>query len=105
MNKLMLGTVAASFALILGGCAMSPYQTGLIYTNVAAPMMVTNNSVGCPRKGTSSMYNILGLFSFGNASIAAAKNEANITTVGSVDVHYSNFLGLYGHTVTQVCGK
>lgn len=104
MKKILLATVIAS-VLLLSGCAHAPYQPGFLYTNATYPVAVTNNSVSCQKHGTSKATNILGLISTGDASIAAAKADAGITTVGAVDVHYKNILGIYAVTTTEVCGR
>ena len=97
--------IAAALATSLTGCAFGPYQPGFIYSSIDAPLDVRDNAVACTKKGESSMTNILGLFSTGNAGIAKAKENAGITKVGSVDVHFTNILSLISTSTTTVCGE
>ncbi len=98
---LMLAAVSAT--LPLAGC-QTPYSPGLAYSDMAAPVDVRDNAVACNKEGTSVMKNYLGLLATGDASTAAAKQNAGITKVGTVDVQFTNILGLYGKTTTTVCG-
>jgi hypothetical protein len=104
MKKLLLASALAS-ATLMSGCAYVPYQPGFLYSNEGIPLMVTNNTVGCEKHGSASATNILGWISTGDASIAAAKANGNITTVGNVDINFNNILGIVSHTTTNVCGK
>ncbi len=97
--------VAVALAVSLSGCAIGPYQGGFIYSDITAPLDVRDNDVGCDRKGSSSMTNILGLIGTGDAGIEKAKNAGSITKVGSVDVNYMNFLTIFTKTTTTVCGE
>ena len=97
--------VAAALAVSLSGCAIGPYQGGFLYSDISAPLDVRDNAVGCAKKGTSSMTNILGLIGSGDAGIEQAKANGGITKVGSVDVHYTNILTLFTKTTTTVCGE
>lgn len=102
MKKQLLAT---GLALSLGGCAYAPYQPGFIYSDISAPIDVRDNSTSCEKRGESTTTNILGLFGSGDAGIEAAKANGGITTVGNVDFHYTNILGLFNRTTTVVCGK
>ncbi|MEH6784852.1 MAG: TRL-like family protein [Alcanivorax jadensis] len=102
MKKLIaLATVSGS--LFLTGC-QTPYSPGLIYSDMAAPVDVRDNAVACTKEGTATMKNYLGFLATGDASTAKAKQNAGIARVGTVDVHFTNILGLYGETTTTVCG-
>lgn len=96
------------FALVLGislsGCAIGPYQGGFVFSDISAPLDVRDNDVGCEKKGSSSMTNILGIIGTGDAGLEKAKNNGGITKVGTVDVHYTNILTLFTKTTTTVCG-
>ena len=98
-------TIIALTAASMTGCALGPYQPGLVYSNMSAPMDVRDNAVGCSKRGESSMTNILGLIGPGDASIEKAKASAGMTKVGSVDVQYTNFLSLFSSSTTTVCGE
>jgi hypothetical protein len=99
----------AIFAVVVGvalsGCAVGPYQGGFLYSDISAPLDVRDNDVGCNKKGSSSMINILGLVGTGDAGIEAAKINGGISKVGSVDVHYTNILTIFTETTTTVCGE
>lgn len=104
LKKLALAT-AASATLFASGCAVQPYQTGGLYSDISVPVDVRDNGVACDKYGTSQATNILGLVGTGDASVAAAKKEGGIKAVGTVDVHFTNLLGLFSTTTTKVCGK
>jgi outer membrane lipoprotein SlyB len=90
--------------LALSGCAQLPYQTGSIYTSHTAPMQATQNEVG-NKKGEACQTNILGIFSTGDASIAAAAKAGGMGKVGTVNYSFSTILGLYSSTCTVVTGN
>ena len=96
--------VAAALTASLSGCAIGPYQGGFLYTNMSVPVDVRDNAVGCDKKGESNAINILGLFASGDAGIEKAKASAGITKVGSVDVSFTQILGLFSKSTTKVCG-
>lgn len=103
MKKLSLLIVL--FAVVaLSGCAAVPYQTGPLYSDYQAPNQTTQNQVGS-KVGTSCMNNILGLISTGDASLAAATKEANISEVATVDTKFNTVLGIYSTTCTTVTGN
>ncbi len=93
-----------ALGILLSGCAVGPYQGGFLYSNISAPLDVRDNDVGCNKKGSSSMTNILCLIGTGDAGLEKAKSAGGITKVGSVDVHYTNILTLFTKTTTTVCG-
>lgn len=104
MIKKMILAAAVSSTLLLTGCA-TPYQQGMLFNKLAAPIAVTENSAKCDKIGESRMANYLGYFAFGDASISAAKKSAGITKVANVDYDFTSILGLYSTTVTRVCGE
>lgn|SRR5690554_58393 len=104
MKKLLL-TAIASGAILLTGCSAAPYQPGMLFSSLDAPVAVGNNAVNCSKEGKASANNILGLIGIGNASIAKAKENGGITTIGSVDYNYTSILGLFSTTTTKVCGE
>lgn len=103
MKKLCM-LAAVSGTLFLTGC-QTPYSPGMVYSDMAAPVDVRDNAVACTKEGTATMQNYLGFLATGDASTAAAKQDAGITKVGTVDVQFTNILGLYGKTTTSVCGE
>lgn len=103
IKMLMTAGVIATSALF-GGCAYAPYQPGVIYSDMSGPVAVTGNP-NCVKKGTASTTNVLALVGIGDASVEAAKKEGGISTVSSVDYTYTSVLGIFGKTVTTVCGN
>jgi len=103
MKKFIMISILASFAL-LTGCA-SPYQNAVVFSNISAPLGITNNAASCEKTGSAQMVNILNLAALGDASVATAKKSAGITKVANVDYDYMNFLGIIQKTTTTVCGQ
>ncbi|MCG8391598.1 MAG: TRL-like family protein [Pseudomonadales bacterium] len=102
--KKLLSLAVLSGSIALAGC-QTPYTPGLAYSDMAAPVDVRDNAVPCTKEGSATMKNYLGLVATGDASTAAAKQSAGIAKVGTVDVEFTNILGLYGKTTTTVCGE
>ena len=65
---------------------------------------VTSNS-GASKKGEACATNILGVYASGDASIAAAKRNGNITKVASVDTSTFTVATFYGKVCTIVRGE
>ncbi len=57
------------------------------------PVAVSSNPIG-PKVGQASGTIILGIISFGDASIQKAAKNAGITKVSTVDMQTSNYLGI-----------
>lgn len=91
------------------GCAyysapVKPPTAG-VFSNVSAPMDVDMDPTEVGSKtGESSVSNILSLFSFGDASIAAAASNGGIQTIRHADYQYFNVLGIYQRFTTVVHG-
>lgn len=64
-------------ALLLSGCTLMDTNSGLLYTDISYPLISTENEI-TEKSITISNYSILGLFTFGNASLEKAKQEGNI---------------------------
>ena len=111
------------FCVIAVGC--SPFRA-LVYTDVKEPGLgrpdgltgvysyssattvsyEIDNSKGAGSKtGSGSVINILGLFAFGDASIAGATEDGNIKTIHTIDGTYRNFLFIFSSWTTQVTGE
>ena len=98
--------VPATLSLILAaglisGCGFYSF----IYGNVRGPVAVTSQTGPATKEGHGCAKSILGLFSFGNASIDAAKQAGGITSVVSVDFQSLNVLGIYSTFCTVVKGN
>jgi hypothetical protein len=93
--------------IFLSSCAMtgifSDSGRGGIITNVTEPVTATSSSK-VRKSGKSCTRNILGIASFGDASVHAAKRNGNVAKVASVDKDIFNVLGIYGSVCTIVRG-
>lgn len=92
-------------ALVLGGCAIGPYQPGFLYSGHSAPVTATGSDKECVKMGESEAINVLGMVSMGDGSIDAAKKNGQITEVSSVDYEQFSILSLFVKTTTKVCGE
>lgn len=92
----------ALLGLMLSATGCSYYSApvmppgGLFYTNIQAPVDtdVQSNPVGA-KVGSSSSSSILGLFAFGDASLASAVQNGGLTKVDHVDYEFFNLLFIY----------
>ena len=93
-------------ATLLSGCAtaVSPV-TGSLYTNVKAPMLVTDNPDKPTKVGRATMRSILGVYAVGDASIEAAAKNAGITRIHHVDYQTQNILGVMADFTVIVYGN
>ena len=64
-----------------------------------------NNEVKILKEGTGSVYNILWLFSIGDASIESAMTSGNIQKIHHIDNQYVSILGLIYIYTTRVYGE
>lgn len=102
--------LALSLAALLPpavGCVLAPVvpPPALLYSDFEAPLDVDQE--GGPlgaREGRASVTAILGLVSWGDASIAAAAEEGGIGIVRHADYAYRNILGIYQRYTTIVRG-
>lgn len=105
----VIGTVLISGLLVLSACGMVapvvPPQ-GMFYTGYSAPLDLDQSKTPVTQKaGKSSVTSILGLFSWGDASIDAAAREGGIQTIESADYSYTSVLGIYQQYTTIVHGN
>ncbi len=100
MKKLLSISVVT---LVLGGCASyAPF--GVLYTKGATGVAV-NNNVAPTKEGKACMNSVLGLVAWGDASIEAAKRNAQIKDVATMDYKAENILGIYGEYCIVVKGQ
>ena len=86
----------ASAAALLAGCATSQ-PVGVLYTNVSVPVAVTHAQSNTRLKvGVATCTSVFSLVAVGDASIAAAMKNGDITKVHSVDWKAENTLGVIG---------
>ena len=110
MKALLLCTVLGCLLCSTVGCAgflTAPVvpPTAVIYTDMKAPMDVDLNSTSPGSKsGSASTQNILGLVSWGDASVEAAAADGGIGTVNHADYQFFNILGIYSKFTTVVHG-
>lgn len=104
MTKNLLGFFVV---LLLSGCAGAMLRqpvTGLLYSDVQAPTLVSDNKTG-NRVGEACAQSILGLVATGDASVETARRNGGITLISSVDADTENYLGLYSKYCTVVRGR
>jgi len=98
--------VAVFISVALTGCSMvtSPVGNGALFTNISAPVGVTNN-VGSSKVGTGSCISVLGFVAVGDASIDSAAKSARITKIHHVDYDGFSVLGVYSSYTVKVYGE
>ena len=90
---------------VLSGCATVATPTaGLLYTGVKGPVNF-GEGTDVDKQGKACATNILGLIAIGDASIEAAKKDAGISKVTTVDHDSTTVLGLFGQFCTVAYGK
>lgn len=103
MKKLVL--LLASLSL-LGGCAaVTSPVTGLIYSNISAPLMATPADEQPQRVGRASVRSVLGLIATGDASINTAARNGGIREIHYVDYESQNFFGVLAEYTVVVYGN
>ena len=91
--------------ILLTGCAVNKASplTGIIYTDVKAPVSATSNAT-YSKVGTASAISILGIVALGDASIHTAMANGGITKIHHVDFESGNILGFYAKYTVIVYG-
>ena len=87
----------------VSGCA-NVLPTGILYTEVKAPIGAGADNVSYSKVGVSQATSILGLVATGDASIKAAMENGGIKKIKYVDYSAKNILGVYGEYTTTVYG-
>ena len=109
MKKVLALAVATAILAVTGfgcGAAYTPPVPGLLYTDVKAATGVGPAAPsGKLKKGEACATSILGLVATGDASIAAAKQAGNISSIAYVDYTGFSILGVYAKYCTVVYGK
>ena len=112
-NVLAIGMCALLLAAGAMGCAAVMYRapvippTGSAFNQTTAPMDTDFNSteVGGMKRGEAAATSVLGLLSFGDASVGEAARNGGITTIEYADSKLLNVLGLYVQYTTTVYGR
>ncbi len=106
--KKLLGVLALSSVLMLGGCyaglAVQP-APGMLFAQTKGPFQVVDASVKADKVGKASVQSILGIYSAGDASLSAAMANGGITKVHHVDYECSNLLGIMASYTVVVYGE
>jgi PBP1b-binding outer membrane lipoprotein LpoB len=103
MKKVSFIILVLFVGVMLNGCA-SMFPTGMIYTEVKAPIAAGAGPMAYSKVGTSKATSILGMVATGDCSIKAAAAQGNIKTIKYVDYDAKNTLGVYGEYTTTVYG-
>ncbi len=93
-------------ATALSGCAtaVSPVN-GTFYSNVKAPMLVSDSAERPTKIGRASARSILGIYAVGDASIETAAKNAGITHIHHVDYQSESVLGMVADFTVIVYGN
>lgn len=99
------------FAVMVSGCAAYRVPVisapGGMFSKLAAPMNLRfrGTELG-PKRGEAHSVSVLGIISFGDASIAAAAREGGIKTIHHADTKMLSVFGpVYWQHTTVVCGS
>ena len=96
---------AAVVVMVLSGCATNR-PIGFLYQSVNLPQAIgVDGMAASPKVGISQCKSFLGMIVDGDASIATAMKNGNITKVYYVDWHVENILGLVGTYQCVVYGE
>jgi len=106
IKRFGLVLVCILFAFTISACAVGAGApvSGTIFTKATGPYMATQNQIGS-KKGEATAVSILGLIGTGDAGIAAAAQNGNITKVATVDQQGMNVLGVFATSTTVVTGE
>lgn len=92
--------------LVVAALVVMFLVTGCLYTHVLTPYDTNlDKTVLGPKTGKASMYSVLGLVAWGDASSAAAAKQGGISTMNHMDREFLNIVfGIYTETTTIVYG-
>jgi hypothetical protein len=105
--KFTLGVGLIASVLLLTGCYYSPVvpPIGVVFSDVKAPMDTELDSTDMGTKsGEAETCSILGLVSWGDASIEEAAKNGGLQTVKHADYEFFTVLGVYSTYTTVVYG-
>ncbi|HQY62761.1 MAG: hypothetical protein IPF92_19170 [Myxococcales bacterium] len=108
MNKLGLFACGSILAVVVG-CGAG-YPNGSAYNGSTIPHgMARNETAGAAKTGAKNgeacVSGVLGIASWGDGSLGAAKKAAGVTDVHSVEFHGTNILGIWQQGCTVVNGN
>ena len=107
MKRLAKLTSVILISSILTACAgtgLPAVGVGIVVTDTTEALDV-NNGVATVRTGEACAQNILGILANGDSSVQAAKSNAGITRVATMDRKYYSILGVYAKVCTVVKGS
>ena len=110
MKKVILFSALIALAtLSLVGCIRAPFvpPQGYAFSQMKAPLDIdfNNTQLADMHRGTAEVMNVLGLFTFGDASAKTAAENGRISTIVHADYEHFNILGLFQKTTVIVYGK
>jgi len=111
MTRYLRLAAVLGLAAMLAGCALPPTAPvmppyGGAFNNTGAPLNLKLHGTELgTRQGRATAACVLGLISFGDASIAEAAREGGIREVTHADAEFTNVLGLYTTYTTVVYGN
>ena len=111
MKKLVSFVSLVALVGVLTGCAGfygSPVipPGGFFYSKISAPQSLAINKTNLGTKtGEASTECVLGLVSWGDASVQAAAKDGQITQINHTDYQFFNVLGVYSKYTTTAYGK
>ncbi|MCL5270161.1 MAG: TRL-like family protein [bacterium] len=109
MMRKTLILVSLLSAAALGGCVSTspvvPYYGAIGFNQTTAPVDITfdRTQIG-DRVGKAACSNILGLVSWGDASVMTAARNGGIDRIDQVDCRMLNVIGIYSSYETIVTG-
>lgn len=106
MRRLCVLLAGLAVVGVLAGCAVMPNSAILapVVLDQKSPVAMGDPSVSPMKEGSAKVEGFL-IFTSGDASIAAAMREGNITRVHHVDSESMNILGIYARYTTKVYGE
>ncbi len=104
--------IAGCSLFLTTGCGLVGYYapvmppSGLFFSSVQAPIDIDADPTTFGMKaGQSSAFSVLGLFAFGDASVASAARDGNLTTIHHLDYDYLNVLFIFQRFTTTAYGE
>ena len=106
MNRLVVFGLC-TLGLLAAGCYSTPIMPPLgLYSSFEAPLATGYGDTKITRKsGEATVKSVLGLVSWGDASVVSAAKEGSITTVHHADYRFYSFFGIYSTFTTIVYGE
>jgi hypothetical protein len=109
MRRLPGALMLASVLAVSVGCYSAPVMppVGGLYSDIKAPLTTEFTGQGAPTKsGEAASMSVLGLFSWGDCSLASAAAAGNLSTIDYCDYAYQNVvLGVYQRFTVVAHGR